>query len=87
MVGAGHADFVLYETIAAVDGWCAMRRSALAGSALTASAVRNSVAMLGLPPLDEAVRIPSTYPAEFPRHRRCAPGRIAAGHRADLVRL
>ncbi|QDA57567.1 N-acetylglucosamine-6-phosphate deacetylase [Thermomonas aquatica] len=87
MVGADTPDFVLYgETIAAVDGVVRNAAGALAGSALDmASAVRNSVAMLGLP-LDEAVRMASTYPAEF-LGIDDARGRIAAGHRADLVLL
>ena len=59
---------------------------ALAGSALDmATAVRNSVAMLGVN-LAEAARMASTYPAEFlglgDRY-----GRIAAGYHADFVAL
>jgi N-acetylglucosamine-6-phosphate deacetylase len=39
--------------------------------------------MLGLP-LDEAVRMASTYPADFLGLEK-THGRIAAGYRADLV--
>jgi N-acetylglucosamine-6-phosphate deacetylase len=58
----------------------------LAASALEmASAVRNAVQLLGLP-LEEAVRMASTYPAEF-LGLGASHGRIAAGYRADLVVL
>jgi N-acetylglucosamine-6-phosphate deacetylase len=57
-----------------------------AGSALDmAAAVRNTVQMLGLP-LDEAVRMASTWPAEF-LGLGASRGRIAAGCRADLVAM
>jgi len=48
-----------------------------------ATAVRNSVAMLGVP-LDEALRMASRYPAAF---LGCTAryGRIAPGCAADLV--
>lgn len=58
----------------------------LAGSALDmASAVRNTVHLLGLP-LEEALRMATLYPAQFLRleHER---GAIAEGLRADLVAL
>ena len=59
---------------------------ALAGSALDmASAVRNSVHLLGLP-LEEACRMAAQYPAEF-LGIGGERGRIAAGYRADLVLL
>jgi N-acetylglucosamine-6-phosphate deacetylase len=48
-----------------------------------AAAVRNTVQMLGLP-LDEAVRMASTYPAEF-LGLGASHGRIAPGYEADLV--
>jgi N-acetylglucosamine-6-phosphate deacetylase len=48
-----------------------------------AAAVRNTVQMLGLP-LDEAVRMASTYPAEF-LGLGASHGRIAPGYQADLV--
>ena len=86
-VGADDASYELYgETITARDGVVRNAAGALAGSALDmATAVRNSVAMLGVS-LAEAARMASTYPAEFlgiaDRY-----GRIASGYRADLVAL
>ena len=87
MVGADDPSFALYgEVITAVDGVVRNAAGALAGSALDmATAVRNSVRLLGLP-LEEAARMASTYPAQFlglaDRH-----GRIAPGLQADLVLL
>lgn len=87
MVGADSPSFDLYgETITAVDGVVRNAAGSLAGSALDmASAVRNSVRLLGLP-LDEAARMAATYPAECLgiADRR---GRIAPGLAADLVAL
>ena len=87
MVGADDPSFDLYgETIIAVDGVVRNAAGALAGSALDmASAVRNSVHLLGLP-LDEACRMAAQYPAEF-LGIGGERGRIAAGYRADLVLL
>ena len=87
MVGAEDPSFALYgEVITAVDGVVRNAAGALAGSALDmATAVRNSVRLLGLP-LEEAARMASTYPARFLRLDDCL-GRIAAGYRADLVLL
>jgi len=84
-VGADHPDFVLNgETITAKDGICQTAQGTLAGSALDmATAVRNTVEMLGLP-LDEAVRMASTYPADF-LGLGASHGRIAAGYYADLI--
>ncbi len=86
-VGSDHPDFVLNgETITAKDGICQTAQGVLAGSALDmAAAVRNTVQMLGLP-LDEAVRMASTYPADF-LGLGASHGRIAAGYQADLVVL
>ena len=86
-VGSDHPDFVLNgETITAKDGICQTAQGVLAGSALDmASAVRNAVQLLGLP-LDEAVRMASTYPANF-LGLGASHGRIAAGYQADLVVL
>jgi len=86
-VGADRPDYVLNgETIIARDGICQTAQGVLAGSALDmASAVRNAVQLLGLP-LDEAVRMASTYPAEFLGFGD-SHGRIAAGYRADLVMM
>ena len=87
MVGGDAPGFDLYgETITAIDGVVRNAAGALAGSALDmASAVRNSVQMLGLP-LDEACRMASQYPAEF-LGIGGTHGRIAPGYRADLVLL
>ncbi|EIL97949.1 N-acetylglucosamine-6-phosphate deacetylase [Rhodanobacter thiooxydans] len=86
-VGADRPDYVLNgETIIVKDGICQTAGGVLAGSALDmASAVRNTVQMLGLP-LDEAVRMASTWPAEF-LGLGDSHGRIAPGCRADLVAL
>lgn len=86
-VGADDPSYELYgETITARDGVVRNAAGSLAGSALDmATALRNSVAMLGVP-LEEAARMASTYPAEFlgigDRY-----GRIAPGYHADLVAL
>jgi N-acetylglucosamine-6-phosphate deacetylase len=86
-VGADRPDYVLNgETIIARDGICQTAQGVLAGSALDmASAVRNAVQLLGLS-LEEAVRMGSTYPAEFLGLGE-SHGRIAPGFRADLVLL
>ena len=87
MVGADDPSFDLYgETITAVDGVVRNAAGSLAGSALDlASAVRNTVGLLGLP-LEEACRMASRYPAEF-LGLGGELGRIAPGYRADLVLL
>jgi len=86
-VGADDPSYVLNgETITAKDGICQTAQGVLAGSALDmAGAVRNTVEMLGLP-LDEAVRMASTYPADF-LGLGTSHGRIAVGCRADLVAM
>jgi N-acetylglucosamine-6-phosphate deacetylase len=86
-VGADRPDYVLNgETIVVRDGICQTAQGVLAGSALDmASAVRNAVQLLGLS-LEEAVRMASTYPAEF-LGLGASQGRIAPGYRADLVAL
>jgi len=87
MVGADDPSFELYgEVITAVDGVVRNAAGALAGSALDmATAVRNTVNLLGLP-LAEAARMASTYPAQFlgvdDRY-----GHIEVGHQADFVLL
>jgi len=87
MVGADSPSFDLYgETITAVDGVVRNAAGSLAGSALDmATAVRNSVRLLGLP-LEEALRMAALYPAQFLKleHER---GSIAPNLRADLVAL
>ena len=65
-------------------GRCVDEAGTLSGSALDmASAVRNAVVMLGIE-LAEAVRMASTYPAQFLGlgHEL---GRIAPGYRANFV--
>ena len=84
-VGADDPTFRLgSELVSCRDGICLTPAGVLAGSCLDmAAAVRNTVAMLGLP-LAEAVRMASTYPATF-LGLAATHGRIAAGCRADLV--
>jgi len=86
-VGAADPSYLLNgETITVKDGICQTAQGVLAGSALDmAGAVRNAVQMLGLP-LDEAVRMASTYPADF-LGLGATHGRIAPGYQADLVAL
>ncbi|MEA5669580.1 N-acetylglucosamine-6-phosphate deacetylase [Stenotrophomonas sp. MH1] len=87
MVGSDSPAFELYgEVITAVDGVVRNAAGSLAGSALDmATAVRNTVQLLGLP-LAEASRMASTYPARFiglgERY-----GHIAVGYAADFVLL
>jgi N-acetylglucosamine-6-phosphate deacetylase len=84
-VGTQQSSFVLHgETVTVRDGRCQTADGTLAGSALDmAGAVRNSMELLGLP-LDEAVRMASTWPADFLGLER-SHGRIAAGYRADFA--
>jgi N-acetylglucosamine-6-phosphate deacetylase len=86
-VGSSTSTFRLgNETIRCQDGKCVNEAGVLAGSSLDmASAVRNAVAMIGVPP-DEAARMASTYPATF-LGLEAERGRIAAGCRADFVVL
>jgi N-acetylglucosamine-6-phosphate deacetylase len=86
-VGTDMASFQLQgRRIAVVDGRCVDEQGTLSGSALDmASAVRNAVALLGLP-LESAVRMASTYPAEF-LGLGGELGRIAPGYRANLALL
>lgn len=73
-------------TITCRGGRCETADGVLAGSVLDmATAVRNSVASLGLA-LDEAVRMASTYPADF-LGLASTHGRVARGCRADFVVL
>lgn len=84
-VGASDPAYVLNgETITARDGICQTASGTLAGSALSmVDAVRNTVEMLGVP-LGEAVRMASTYPADF-LGLGATHGRIEAGFRADFT--
>ena len=86
-VGSDRPDYVLNgETIIVKDGICQTADGVLAGSALDmATAVRNCVHLLGLP-ADEALRMASTWPADFLGLGE-SHGRIAPGYRADLVLL
>lgn len=86
-VGADDPSYVLYgDTITVRDGVLRNAEGALAGSALDmASAVRNTVDWLDVS-LEEAARMASTYPAEW-IGLGDRLGRIAPGHRADLVLL
>jgi len=85
-VGAEAKDFVLNGRPITVEGnRCIDEDGRLAGADLDmASAVRNTVHLLGLE-LSEAVRMASANPADFLALHDV--GRIAAGQRANLVRL
>ena len=85
-VGAEAKDFVLNGRPITVEGnKCVDEDGRLAGADLDmASAVRNTVQMLGVSLVD-AVRMASAHPAEFLALRDV--GRIAPGQRANLVRL
>jgi N-acetylglucosamine-6-phosphate deacetylase len=84
-VGSDRDSFMLQgRRIEVRDGICVDESGTLAGSAIDmATAVRNSVEMLGLP-LERAARMASTYPAEF-LGLGGELGRIAPGYRANLV--
>ena len=86
-VGADNPSYELYgEVITAVDGVVRNAAGSLAGSALDmATAVRNTVQLLGLP-LEEAARMASHYPAQF-LNLDDRLGEIAEGYQADLVLL
>ena len=86
-VGGVQSHFRLGDrTIECRDGRCATDDGTLAGSALDMSAaVRNAVGLLGVP-LAEAVRMATTYPANFLGLGN-ELGRIAPGCRADFAVL
>jgi len=86
-VGSDQPAFELHgETITVQNQRCTNADGVLAGSVLDmATAVRNTVALVGLP-LEEALRMASRYPADFLGLQR-RYGRIAAGFEADLVLL
>jgi len=85
-VGTDQAGFALgAKWIEVQGGRCTTSDGRLAGSALDmASAVRNAVSLVGVP-LEEALRMASTYPAKVLNDRE--RGRIAPGMRADLALL
>ncbi|HXN16483.1 MAG TPA: N-acetylglucosamine-6-phosphate deacetylase [Usitatibacter sp.] len=84
-VGASQSTFMLQgRKITVENGRCVDDKGTLSGSALDmASAVRNTVDLLGVE-LEEAVRMASTYPAQF-LGLDYELGRIAPGLRANLV--
>jgi N-acetylglucosamine-6-phosphate deacetylase len=86
-VGADKTSFLLQgRRIEVRDGVCVDENGTLAGSALDmATAVRNSVELLGLP-LEQAARLASTYPAQF-LGLGSELGHVAPGFRASLVAL
>jgi N-acetylglucosamine-6-phosphate deacetylase len=86
-VGSTEKQFTLNgEIITCEDGRCVNAQGTLAGSSLDmAAAVRNSVAQLQVP-LAEAVRMASTYPADF-LGLSTSHGRIAENYIADFVVL
>ena len=86
-VGAKERSFDLYgQTITEIDGRLSAEGDTLAGSSLDmATAVRNTVRMLGQP-LEEALRMASLYPTAF-MGLDDRIGRIATGYQADLVLL
>lgn len=86
-VGSESPSFRINGEIAtARDGLLTVPDGTLAGSVLDmAQAVRNTAAWLDVP-LDEAVRMASTYPAEF-IGLGATHGRIVPGYAADLVAL
>jgi N-acetylglucosamine-6-phosphate deacetylase len=85
-VGAAMAGFALGgQWIEVQGGRCTTQDGRLAGSALDmATAVRNAVELVALP-LEETLRMASTYPAAVLGERE--RGRIAPGMYADLVLL
>ena len=84
-IGTDATSFQLQgRTINVADGVCIDEQGTLAGTALDMSlAVRNAIAMLGLPPAT-AVRMASEYPADF-LGLGASHGRLAPGYRADLL--
>ena len=86
-VGQPEKHFTLQgRSISVRDGVCVDESGTIAGSDLDmAKAVRNAIAMLGLP-LEEALAMASRSPAAF-LGLDGRLGRIAPGHAADLVAL
>jgi len=84
-VGTDERTFQLQgRTIRVEDGVCVDEQGTLAGTALDMGrAVRNAVALLGLPPA-AAVRMASEFPADF-LGLGATHGRLVPGYRADFV--
>ena len=87
IVGSEQDFFMLQgRRVSVRDGVCVDEHGTLSGAALDmASAVRNAVEMLGVP-VAQAVRMASTYPAQFLGLDR-ELGRIAPGLRANFTVL
>ena len=87
IVGSDQDYFMLQgRRVSVRDGVCVDENGTLAGAALDmASAVRNTVELLGVP-VERAARMASTYPAQFLGLGR-ELGRIAPGYRANLTVL
>jgi N-acetylglucosamine-6-phosphate deacetylase len=87
IVGSDRDDFMLQgRRVTLRDGVCVDDNGTLAGSAIDmATAVRNAVDLLGVP-VEQAVRMASTYPAQF-LGLGAELGRIAPGHRANFTLL
>ena len=87
IVGSDGDHFMLQgRRVSVRDGVCVDDNGTLAGAAIDMSmAVRNAVSLLGIP-LEQAVRMASTYPARFLGLGE-ELGRIAPGYRANLTVL
>jgi N-acetylglucosamine-6-phosphate deacetylase len=86
VLGTDAESFELYGmTMLRRNGRLERRDGTLAGADLDmATAVHNTVTMLGVP-VEQALRMASTYPANF--MRLADRGRITPGLRADFVLL
>ena len=84
-VGSGITEFKLGDLrVLYKDGKCTTEDGVLAGSSLNmATAVRNCVQKVGIP-MDEALRMASTYPAEYLGVRDTL-GKIKTGYIANMV--
>jgi N-acetylglucosamine-6-phosphate deacetylase len=87
IVGSDQDYFMLQgRRVSLRDGICVDENGTLAGAALDmASAVRNTVGLLGVP-VEQAARMASTYPAQF-LGLGGELGRIAPGYRANFTVL
>ncbi|OPX89977.1 MAG: N-acetylglucosamine-6-phosphate deacetylase [Pelotomaculum sp. PtaB.Bin013] len=84
-VGKASRNFMLGDyVIQCRDGKCTTETGVIAGSVLDmATAVRNCIYEIGIP-IEEALRMASTYPAEF-LGMGCELGKIEPGYNANLV--